>query len=201
MMGTIYNPNLGSSQKFIPAHNECMQNNLRKIRESLGLSQDVAAKRLGTTRSQYVKLERGERRLSDVWIERAASGFEVPAAAIISDYSEGGSTPLPAVSVFNLAEAMFDKCSEKNLTASEFATAFQAAYVAYSESKFSSEIETIVDTVLKDYDNTDDNLFQTVLTTLRSVLSEQGKELPLDKFMTLALQFYAEEERRRKLSS
>ena len=60
-----------------------MENNLRKIRESLNLSQDEAAERLGTSRSQYVKLERGERRMSDVWIERASKGFGVTPGAII----------------------------------------------------------------------------------------------------------------------
>jgi repressor LexA len=43
---------------------------------------------MGTTRNQYVKLERGiekgGRRLSDIWIERAARAFEVDAGVIVS---------------------------------------------------------------------------------------------------------------------
>ena len=36
-----------------------MSNHLRALREKAGLSQDTLAQRMGTTRSQLVKLERG----------------------------------------------------------------------------------------------------------------------------------------------
>lgn len=52
-----------------------MANNLKALRNKLGLSQDEAAARMDTTRNQYAKLEGGRRRLSDVWIDRAASAF------------------------------------------------------------------------------------------------------------------------------
>lgn len=40
---------------------------------------------LGTTRNQYAKLEGGSRRLSDVWIVRAAAAFGVDAGDVVTD--------------------------------------------------------------------------------------------------------------------
>lgn len=67
-----------------------MGNHLRALREKAGLSQDALAKRMGTTRSQLVKLERGERRLTEKWIERAATALGVPMSMII----DVGTVPL-----------------------------------------------------------------------------------------------------------
>lgn len=61
-------------------------NNLRGLRDSRGWSQDHAAQALGTTRNQYAKLEGGSRRLSDVWIGRAAAAFGVDAGDIVTDH-------------------------------------------------------------------------------------------------------------------
>jgi repressor LexA len=60
-----------------------VENNLRKLRIARGLTQAEMAERIGTTRSQYVKLERGERRLSDVWIERVAQAFQIRPGSLI----------------------------------------------------------------------------------------------------------------------
>lgn len=62
-----------------------MANNLRALRESRSWSQDHAAEALGTTRNQYAKLEGGSRRLSDVWITRAAAAFGVDAGDVVTD--------------------------------------------------------------------------------------------------------------------
>ncbi len=67
-----------------------MANHLRALREKANLSQDALAARMGTTRSQYVKLERGERRLTEKWIERAAAALGVPPGRII----DVGTVPL-----------------------------------------------------------------------------------------------------------
>jgi transcriptional regulator with XRE-family HTH domain len=67
-----------------------MGNRVRELRIKAGLSQDELARRMGTTRSQIAKLERGERRLTDKWIERAAKALGVPMAAIIG----AGTVPL-----------------------------------------------------------------------------------------------------------
>jgi transcriptional regulator with XRE-family HTH domain len=60
-----------------------MANQLRALREKAGLSQDALAAKMGTTRSTYVKLERGERRLTEQWIARAAAALDVPPGRII----------------------------------------------------------------------------------------------------------------------
>ncbi|MDX7952794.1 LexA family transcriptional regulator [Lichenihabitans sp. Uapishka_5] len=62
-----------------------MANNLRALREGRSWSQDEAATALGTTRNQYAKLEAGSRRLSDVWIGRAAAAFGVDAGDVVTD--------------------------------------------------------------------------------------------------------------------
>lgn len=62
-----------------------MANNLRALRESRSWSQDHAAQALGTTRNQYAKLEAGSRRLSDVWIARAAAAFGIDAGDVVTD--------------------------------------------------------------------------------------------------------------------
>lgn len=67
-----------------------MANQLRALREKANLSQDALAARMGTTRSQYVKLERGERRLTEKWIARAAEALGVPPGRII----DVGTVPL-----------------------------------------------------------------------------------------------------------
>lgn len=60
-----------------------MANNLRLLRSARGWSQDEAAGALQTTLSQYAKLERGDRRLSDKWIERAAEAFGVDSGDVV----------------------------------------------------------------------------------------------------------------------
>lgn len=65
-----------------------MKNNLRALRLARGWTQEEAASAMGTTRNQYVKLERGAakggRKLSDVWIDRAARAFGIDAGEIVS---------------------------------------------------------------------------------------------------------------------
>ncbi|WP_162596331.1 LexA family transcriptional regulator [Methylobacterium sp. 17Sr1-1] len=62
-----------------------MANNLKALREARGLSQEAAAEKMGTTRNQLAKLESGARRLSNVWIDRAAEVFGVDAGDIVTD--------------------------------------------------------------------------------------------------------------------
>ncbi|MGY2052931.1 XRE family transcriptional regulator [Methylobacterium sp. JK268] len=61
-----------------------MANNLKALREARGLSQEAAADMMGTTRNQLAKLESGARRLSNVWIDRAAAAFGVDAGEIVT---------------------------------------------------------------------------------------------------------------------
>lgn len=60
-----------------------MANNLRALRDARGWSQEEAATALATTRNQYAKLEKGLRRLSDKWIERAAEAFGIDAGEVV----------------------------------------------------------------------------------------------------------------------
>ena len=66
-----------------------MPNNLRRLREARGLTQEEAAADLGTTRNLYVKLERGDRRLSLPWIERAAAAWGIDPGEVVTARSNG----------------------------------------------------------------------------------------------------------------
>jgi transcriptional regulator with XRE-family HTH domain len=54
-----------------------MGNNLKIIRNRLTWTLDKAAEAMGVSRSQYIKLERGERRLTSDYIAQAAEAFGV----------------------------------------------------------------------------------------------------------------------------
>lgn len=54
-----------------------MANNLSKIRKALGLTQPKLADLMGTTKNQLIKLESGDRRLTQDWIEKAAKATGV----------------------------------------------------------------------------------------------------------------------------
>lgn len=62
-----------------------MGNNLKQLRTARGWTQEEAAQRVNVSRGQYIKLERGERRLTSDYIRMAAHAFSVPDAAIISE--------------------------------------------------------------------------------------------------------------------
>jgi transcriptional regulator with XRE-family HTH domain len=62
-----------------------MGNNLRSFRELRGWTHDQAAQAMNVSRGQYIKLERGERRLTQEYISQAAHAFGVDDADIIAD--------------------------------------------------------------------------------------------------------------------
>jgi transcriptional regulator with XRE-family HTH domain len=64
-----------------------MGNNLRKLRADKGWTHDQAAEALGVSRGQFIKLERGERRLTSDYIAQAARAFGVPEIQVISEPS------------------------------------------------------------------------------------------------------------------
>ncbi len=64
-----------------------MPNNLKSLRVRAGLSQEELAERMGTTRNQLAKLEGGARRLSDVWIDRAARALDVRHGELVDEIS------------------------------------------------------------------------------------------------------------------
>ena len=62
-----------------------MGNKLRTLREERGWTHEKAAEEMGVSRSQFIKLERGERRLTSDYIDQAARAFSVRPADIIGD--------------------------------------------------------------------------------------------------------------------
>lgn len=62
-----------------------MGNQLKKLREARGMTQETAAEGMGISRSQYIKLERGDRRLTEQYIVAAAEAFGVTPAEVIAD--------------------------------------------------------------------------------------------------------------------
>lgn len=61
-----------------------MGNALKSLREVRGWTHEEAAQAMGVSRGGYIKLERGERRLTTETIKRAASAFGVSQSTIIS---------------------------------------------------------------------------------------------------------------------
>ena len=69
-----------------------MGNRLAELRQKKNWTQDQAASAFGLSKSGYVKLERGERRLSDGYIQIAAKVYGVTPAEIL-----GGAHEIPLV--------------------------------------------------------------------------------------------------------
>jgi transcriptional regulator with XRE-family HTH domain len=61
-----------------------MGNNLRQLRTGRDWTLDEAAEHMSVSRGQYIKLERGERRLTNHYISIAARAFGVTEADVIS---------------------------------------------------------------------------------------------------------------------
>ncbi len=69
-----------------------MENNIRRIRLSRGLTQETLANKIGTNAGQIHKLESGHRRLSDVWITKLVKGLHCTPAELLGD---GGAREIP----------------------------------------------------------------------------------------------------------
>jgi transcriptional regulator with XRE-family HTH domain len=69
----------------------CMGNNLRRLRAERAWTHEKAAAEMGISRGQFIKLERGERKLTERTIALAAKAFEVGEADVIA---VRGSVPL-----------------------------------------------------------------------------------------------------------
>ena len=70
-----------------------MGSKLRTLREERGWTHEKAAEEMGVSRSQFIKLERGERRLTADYIAQAAKAFGVRPADILEDVDHS-SVPL-----------------------------------------------------------------------------------------------------------
>lgn len=65
------------------AHYGRMSNRIRELREAAGWSRRQLAELIGTTPNQLVKLENGDRRLSDHWADRLARPLNVQAYELL----------------------------------------------------------------------------------------------------------------------
>lgn len=65
-----------------------MGNKLKSLREERGWTHEKAAEEMGVSRSQFIKLERGERRLTIQYINQAAKAFGIRPADIIEDMDD-----------------------------------------------------------------------------------------------------------------
>lgn len=62
-----------------------MENNIRKLRKESGLSVQELADKTGSSVSMLMKIETGDRVLSNDWIKRFSQVFNVPAQALSDD--------------------------------------------------------------------------------------------------------------------
>lgn len=62
-----------------------MGNNLRKLRDNRGWTHQQAADAMGVSRGQFIKLERGERRLTADYIAMACRAFSVEPSEVLGE--------------------------------------------------------------------------------------------------------------------
>ena len=62
-----------------------MGNKLKTLRTEAGWTHEQAAEAMGVSRSQYIKLERGERRLTIEYINQAAKAFDIRPSDVIGE--------------------------------------------------------------------------------------------------------------------
>jgi transcriptional regulator with XRE-family HTH domain len=74
-----------------------MGNNLKFLRVSRKWTHDQAADAMGLSRSQFIKLERGERRMTERTIRAAAKAFNVSESDVLSSILEARANGIPSV--------------------------------------------------------------------------------------------------------
>ncbi len=70
-----------------------LPNRIRPLREERGLTQDTLAERMGTTKMQVSRLERGERRLTQGWMEKIAAALACHPADLLPGAAAPGQAP------------------------------------------------------------------------------------------------------------
>lgn len=74
-----------------------MNNRLRELRKKEGLTLDQVAKEAGTTNQMVGMLERGERQLTQRWMERLAVALKVPPKELLPLSATGHHIPLTGI--------------------------------------------------------------------------------------------------------
>lgn len=69
-----------------------MGNYLQKIREEKGITRPQLAEMVGTNKGQIWKLEKGERRLSDIWLSKLSKALNVSQSSILGETPTTGET-------------------------------------------------------------------------------------------------------------
>jgi transcriptional regulator with XRE-family HTH domain len=72
-----------------------MKNNIRHFRELRGVSQKELAELVGTSQPQIYRLEKGERRFSDYWMQKIAAHLDCTPSDLISDPALPSKEPRP----------------------------------------------------------------------------------------------------------
>lgn len=75
---------LASGNFFSQRNNGYMENRIRELRESVGLSQEELGRKIGTTRATISKLEKGNMNLTQWWMVRLANGLGCTPATILT---------------------------------------------------------------------------------------------------------------------
>lgn len=78
----------------IKVYSPGMKNRIREFRERNDWSQQKLADLVGTSQTQIDRLEKGQRRVSDYWLEKLARGFNCSPLELISD---NGNNMVPVV--------------------------------------------------------------------------------------------------------
>src|SRR5690606_15686902 len=81
-----------TGQEYIAGMSE-----LRKIRESLGLSQATLAAMVNTSQPQILRLENGTRKLTKDWAERLAPALQTTPEALM--FGTGGPKGMPVLGI------------------------------------------------------------------------------------------------------
>jgi len=76
-------------------------NNIERFRKELGWARPKLAERMGTSPQQVERLEKGQRKLSQEWIDRAAQALGVEPAAIITPMADNDLQIMVDTAVFN----------------------------------------------------------------------------------------------------
>lgn len=76
---------IGGEHHFGASEGVTRTNNIETLRVARGWSRPELANRMGTSGQQVERLEKGQRKLTQEWMERAAKAFGVATTEIISD--------------------------------------------------------------------------------------------------------------------
>lgn len=93
--------------------NPGMGNNLKSLREERDWTHEEVAARFGMSRSGFIKLERGERKLSEAHIAKATEVFGVSSAEVLGE----SATTIPIIAWVSAGDMLRDDVADEALGA------------------------------------------------------------------------------------